>query len=731
MDQQGCRKSLNLQELKRRNFIRISTFTAGAWLLTDVWPVSSSAVTAPEGLTFSPNPLLKIFDTGKVVISVIKQEMGQNVITALPLIIAEELEVDPKEISVEALPYKASNAGNYTTWASGSVKGTWMQMRQVGATAKFMLITAAAERWKVSVEDCKAQDGKVINTVNNKVLNYKDLIKEASALTPPEKPPLKNIKDFKYIGQKTTKTNIAPIVTGKYAYTMDVKLPGMLYAALVRCPVFNGKVQSWDDSALKGLKGFVKVIQVDQIPEALNRNAVAVIATNTWVALEGKRLLKVKWSYELGKIKDSKSLTNQFKTEFATAKPTQVHGKDKNDPFKTIDHPGIYQATYQIPYLAHTTMEPVNCTAWYKDGKFEIWGGFQAPMFINNVLPKIFGVESSSVNVNLMPMGGSFGRKEKIDNVAEAMLLTKALNLPVQVIFNRTDDIQADFYRPASYHHLAAAGTQGQISQWRHQYGITTFPGKEISGPWDSFGGVSNDLCYPVGDYQSAFYPVESPIPIGSWRSISFSQNVFVIESFIDELAVHNHVDPVTYRFNLFNNGNPKDNVRLKNVLTQCADKIGWNEKPTNGHFRGIAICPYGRSGAVAAHAMEISVSKDKLVKIHRCVAAVDCGLVIDPDGLKAQIEGSLVWALSGMFNNEITITNGIVDQQSFNDYQVLRMNEMPPFEIVLISGEEKPDGGGEPSVPSVAPALCNAIFAATGFRVRELPIKKHGFRLV
>ncbi len=691
----------------------------------------ASLATAPEGVTFSPNPLLKILDNGKVVIYVVKQEMGQNVITSLPLIVAEELEIDPKEIIVEALPYKASDAGNYTTWASSSVKGNWMKLRKVGATAKFMLITAAAAKWKVSVEVCKAQNGKVINTLNNDVLNYKDLVKEASALIPPENAPLKSAKDFKLIGQKMGKTNIAAIVTGKYAYTMDVKLPGMLYASLVRCPVFSGKVDSWDDSALKGLNGFVKVIQVDQIKEALNRNAIAVIATNTWAAMEGKRLLKVKWKYEPGALQDSKSLTNQFITEFATGKPAQVHGKDKDAPFKTIDDPGVYQATYEVPYLAHATMEPVNCTASYKDGKFEIWGGFQAPMFINNVLPKIFGIESAALSVNLMPMGGAFGRKEKIDNVAEAMLLTKALGVPVQVMFDRTDDIQADFYRPASHHHLAALSTPDQISQWRHQYGFTTFPGKEISGPWDSFGGVSNDLCYPVGDYQSAFYPVESPIPVGSWRSISFSQNVFVIESFIDELAVHYKTDPIAYRFKLFNNGDAKDNLRLKNVISVCAEKIGWKDKPANGRFRGMACCPYGRSGAVVAHAMEISVSNDKLVTIHRCVAAADCGLVIDPDGLKAQIEGSLAWALSGMFNNEITITNGIVDQQSFNDYPVIRMNEMPAFEIVLISGEEKPDGGGEPGVPSVAPALCNAIYAATGFRVRELPIKKHGFRLI
>lgn len=330
-----------------------------------------------------------------------------------------------------------------------------------------------------------------------------------------------------------------------------------------------------------------------------------------------------------------------------------------------------------------------------------------------------------------MPMGGAFGRKEKIDSVADAMQIAQATAGPVQVIYSRIDDFQNDFYRHASYQHLAAVSTPGHISQWRHQLSIATFPGKEISGPWHTFGGVMNDLCYTTGDYQSAFYPVESPIPLGSWRSISFSPNVFAIESFIDELAVHNKTDPIKFRFNILDVAASNDNIRLKNVLSKCADHIGWWQKPAEGRHRGVACCIYGHSSSIVAHAIEISVSKDKLVKIHRCVAAVDCGLIIDPDGLKAQVEGSLVWALSGIFKNEITFSNGIVDQQSFADYQVLRMNEMPPFEIILIEGADHPGGGGEPAVPSLGPALCNAIFAATGFRIRELPAQKHGFRLV
>lgn len=319
--------------MKRRYFIRLSTFTAGAWLLTDLVPVTLSASGKPGEPNFSPDPLLRISENGKVTIFIVKQEMGQNVITSLPLLIAEELEVDLNEITIEVLLYEAAKSGNYTTWASNSITGSWMHLRKVGATAKTMLIIAAAARWKAPVDLCKAQNGKVINIRTKEELYYKDLVKDASALTPPDNVVLKEVKDFKVIGKKVPKTNIRAILTGRYAYTMDVKLPGMLYAALVKCPVYGGKVVSWDSSALNGLNGFVKVVQVTQMDEALNRNAVAIVATNTWAALQGQRLLKVKWDYELSAVKDTASLNNQFKKELLDAVPAQVYGKQKNFPF--------------------------------------------------------------------------------------------------------------------------------------------------------------------------------------------------------------------------------------------------------------------------------------------------------------------------------------------------------------------------------------------------------------
>ena len=727
--------------MKRRNFLKISSFAAGAWLISDLIPLSSDSKDKVSVESFMPNPLIRIQSDGQIILYVMKQEMGQQIDTSLPALIAEELDVDPETVQVETLAYDATIAGRYNTYASASIRSSWQSLRKAGAAARMMLMDAAAEVWQVSREELKAENSKVINLKNGASLPYAELIEKASRLQVPENPVLKSLKDYKLIGKKNKRTNIKKILGGKQQYGIDVRLPGMVYAAIVRSPVFYGKPKSWDDSALKALgPGILQLVPVSQMGNGVdNRNGVAIIATNTWLAFRAQQLLKVEWDLS-GAIPNGSTpaLSGALKKAVSTETPVlQFDSKGKASSFSKLNDPKAFSAAYELPYLAHLAMEPVNCTAWYKDGKYELWGGFQAPGAFANNLSKAFDPEPSAIFVNLLPMGGAFGRKEKVDNAAEAMQLSKATGKPVQVVFSRLDDTRNDFYRPASFHQLTAVADKLSVSSWRHEVGIATFPAKNISGAQDIYGGPANDLCYPVSGYQSAFYAVESPVPIGSWRSISYNHNVFAVESFIDELARHLQIDPVDFRMNLFKNGFDDQDEKLKhmrrqqNVLQICADAIQWKQEPLPNHFRGIACCQYTHTDAYVAHALEISVSPEKAIKIHKVICAIDCGLIIDPDGFRAQVEGSLAWALSAAIKEEITITNGQVDQQSFFDHDVMRLREMPPFEIIIVESNENPGGAGEPAVPSVAPALCNAIAAATGKRLRKLPLVKEGYTLL
>ncbi|MBC8054788.1 MAG: xanthine dehydrogenase family protein molybdopterin-binding subunit [Sphingobacteriaceae bacterium] len=722
--------------MKRRSFIRISSYTAGAWLLSEVIPLNAFAMDSSDTNCFQPNPQIRVCEDGRVILYIIKQEMGQGVITSLPLILAEELDVDPEKIVIEGLPYDAANAGKYNTYASASIKGAYSSFRKAGATARTMLINAAAAEWNVNAEVLKTENSKVVNTLNGQSINYNQLIKRASALPVPENPVLKNPKDFKLIGKSQRRSNIAGIVTGKALYGFDLVLPDMVYAAVVRAPLFYGKVKKWDDSALKQLgPGILQIVEVTQMAGGVdNRNGVAVVATNSWLALRGQQLLKVEWDLGTKGLFDSTEISQQLKQALKTDTAALTYDKKgKSTAFTPLEGANVFRTIYEMPYQAHAAMEPMNCTASYKDGKYEIWGGFQAPGEIAKILPKAFGVATDAVFVNLLPIGGAFGRKEKVDNAAEAMQISKAIGKPVKMIFSRADDTGNDFYRPASYHQISVTADKTGITDWAHQLAVTAFPGKNISHVHHGIGGAVADLIYPVKNYQSAFYPIESPIPIGSWRAIGFSHNVFVAECLIDELAAKFKVDPVEYRLSILRQESDKyvkDRKRLENVLIKCAEAINWNHKPLAKRFRGIACCAYPHAQGYAAHAFEISVAPNNAIKIHKVVCAVDCGLIVDPEGFKSQIEGSLVWSLSATLKDEISLQKGQVQQQSFFDYDVMRLKEMPKFEIVIIPSDEAPGGAGEPAVPSVSPALCNAIFAATGKRVRKLPLKKEGYTM-
>ncbi len=726
--------------MERRHFLRITSLTASGWVIAGMIPAFAFSNQTDDSINFKPSPLILMRDDGKIIIYNMKQEMGQSINTSLPLIVAEELEADPNDILTESLPYTSGRDYDYNTYASASVRTTYNIFRKAGATAKAMLIAAAAQQWNIPVDGCKAENSTVINLTTGQSLSYQSLLKKASTMDVPKDVVLKNPKTFKLIGKPQKKSNIKAIITGKNTYGIDVRLPEMLYATVVRSPVYKGKVIKWDDTALKQLDGIINIMELKEMGGgADNRNGVAIIAKNTWTALRAQQLLKVEWDYGPYANLNTDQLSQQLKTALSNNKPVLIDG---GADLPTLTDATAISAVYELPYLAHLTMEPVNCTAWYKDGKYEIWGGFQAPGELSGILPKIFGVNKEDITYNLLPMGGAFGRKEKVDNATEAMLISRALGKPIQVVFSRADDTRADFYRPASYHRLTAVADKDGISQWLHQQAITTWPShgerRSIAGPQDEVGGTSGDFYYPVQNFRSAFYSVESPLPIGSWRSIAYNHNTFVIESFIDELAHHNQIDPLQYRLNLFKQMQPGKIAgksyfnprRLEVVLQKCADEIGWHNKPGPGRYRGIACCAYLHTASYAANAFEISINIRKQITIHKAIAVMDCGTVIDPDGLKAQMEGSVVWGLSAALKGKITVTNGAVNQQSFFDYGVMHINEMPKLGLFVINSDEAPGGAGEPCVPAVAPALCSAIAAATGKRLRNLPILGEGYTL-
>jgi isoquinoline 1-oxidoreductase beta subunit len=518
-----------------------------------------------------------------------------------------------------------------------------------------------------------------------------------------------------------------------------MRLPGMLYATIVRAPTVAAKVMRFDDKAVRALgPGIVDVLEVHAMSGCDNRSGVAILATSTWLALQGQSLLQVEWARGAVPHADSATLSQALRAAPGQDTPALVYDAHaKADGYAPLPaSPGLVQAEYELPFLAHAQMEPLNCTAWYRDGRYEVWGGFQAPGYFATTLPKAFGVDRSAIDLHPLAMGGAFGRRERVDNAAEAMQLSRACGRPVKLVFSRPDDTRNGFYRPASFHRLSATADAHGIAAWRHQVALATYPGKTITAAHDIYGGPAGDLPYPIDDVRSSFYPVESPIPTGSWRSIAYSHNVFAVESFIDELARRVKADPLRFRLDMLRRDVPAPDAtaahrrRLAAVLARCGETAGWQRPAPKGRARGLACCVYAHTQAYVAHAFEISVTPARHVRIRRAVCVIDCGLIVDPSGFRAQVEGSLAWALSAAFKGEITVRDGEVEQQTYSDYDVLRLAEMPPFEIVIMPSLEAPGGAGEPAVPSVAPALCSALFAATGHRVRRLPLRLDGYTL-
>lgn len=731
-------------KINRRHFIKMSSLTSGSLVIGFLLPgLPALAIPSDQCDFFQPNAYLKIDKKGKVTVFVAKQESGQGVDTALPMIVAEELDVDFRDVKSEIAPYGTMKEGEHDTGGSQSVLEMYNKLRNAGAIAKAMLITAAAKVWNIKESSCAADNGEVVNTITMQRIKYGDLVCQAAKLPVPEEVTLKSPKDFKVIGKSEKRSNLKDILTGKTKYGLDVKVDGMVYAIAERCPVMGGKLISVDDAAAKKVPGVIKIVTYTGTGAPMHvREGVAVIATNIWAAIKARKLLNISWDEGARNNESTEQLFKTFESK-AKEKP-QIEIFKKGDVNANAGKNEI-TANYAEPFLAHATMEPVNFIASVKADACELWGGLQLPDWTVNTISKECSIKKENIKVNLTLMGGAFGRRLHFDFAIEAVKIAQQIDKPVKLIWERTDDIRFQPYRPANYHVLKAnTDASGNIVAWQHHV-LGTPIAYMTEGPETKnapeMDGADNGFCYNVPNVYTGYTPVDFNINRGWLRSVDICVNTFPVESFIDEIAAKLKKDPLEFRLSMLE-GRPdfklgdtpgsltQSPARVATVLKMVADKIGWKEKRKPNHYIGLATHSFIFAKSYAAHAIEIELLAPKKFRITRVVAAIDCGVVINPDGLKNQMEGGLAFALTQALKGEITVSNSRVVQDGFFSYELLRYDEMPPVEIYTIESNEEPGGAGEVGLPTVAPALCNAL-AAAGYRPRVLPIRNEGFSWV
>jgi isoquinoline 1-oxidoreductase beta subunit len=668
--------------------------------------------------TFAPNAYLKITPDGRITIVVARSEMGQGVRTALPMILAEELEADWKQITIEQAG-ASTLYGDQTTGGSASVRTTWDPMRKAGAAAREMLISAAALEWGVPRSTCKAENSAVVHAASNRRLTYGQLASKASAQPIPSEMALKQAKDYQIVGQPLPRLDTPSKVDGTAEFGIDFRTPGMKYAVLARCPVIGGKVASFDDKQSKKISG---VGYVGKINDA----AVAVVADSVWSAMEGRRVLNVQWDEGPNKVLNSASIFASLKKS-ASREGVTLYAK--GDALKVSGR--RMEAEYQLPLMAHAAMEPGNCAAHFRGSNCELWAPTQVPQDVRDSVAQAIGLNPDQVKVNVTLMGGGFGRRLEHDYGVEAALVSKAANAPVKVLWTREDDMRNSTYRPASHHKLSAVlDGKGWPKAFTHRIVAPSISGqKGMPTP----NGIDPDLpdeaalVYSFPAAKVEYVMTETPVPLAWMRSVYALQAGFASESFIDELAAAAKKDPLEYRLHLL----AKDEdikyfdtvwhtARMRGVLQLAAEKAGWGKPLPAGHYQGIAC--FGCFSTYMAEVAEISIANSQ-PHLERVVAAIDCGQVVNPNILEQQIKGGVIYALTNALHAQITIDKGRVVEGNFDDYAPIRMHEAPLIEAYWVPSIEAPTGAGEPPVPPLAPALCNAIFAATKKRIRALPI--------
>ncbi|HSP14641.1 MAG TPA: xanthine dehydrogenase family protein molybdopterin-binding subunit [Thermoanaerobaculia bacterium] len=724
-----------IRKVSRREFVKVTSAASAGLILSVAIEAKEKPKSMPKAAAAAHDigAFVQVDDAGVVTIWVPKSEMGQGVRTALPMIVAEELDADWKKVQIRQA-YLDKKFGRMGTGGSSSVRTTWKPLREAGAAARAMLVSAAAAKLAVPADSLSVSDGVITHAASGRKVAFGEVAADAAMIEVPKEVKLKEPAAFKVIGRKADRLDNPDIVTGKATYGIDVRVPGMLYAVVKRSPAFGGTVASFDDTKAKAVPGVRQVVKIDAIGTDLPWNGVAVIADSTWAAMKGREALDVKWNPGAAATESTESIAKQMQKAVSTVSKRVLDVG--NVDTATVSASKKIDATYELPFLAHATMEPMNATASVTADGAELWLPTQFPDWAAGTVAKAVGVKPEQVKVNVTLLGGGFGRKANPDFATEAALLSKAAGKPVHVHWTREDDMQHDYYRPASVHRvIGALDPDGRLIAWDHHFAapaIETFLNPKTDKPQDSEIGGLDDLPYSVPNYRIEFTPIASVVPRGWWRSVEYSINGFVINSFLDEVAHATGKDPIELQLSLLTPGKriegegaakayPFEVDRLRRVIEVVRDRSGWGKRLAEGRGRGFAAQRSFLS--YVAQVADVSITKDGL-KVDRIVCAIDCGTAVNPDGIAAQVEGAIAYGLTAALHGEITTAGGAVQQSNFHDYPLLRIGEMPVVEVHIVPSTAAPTGTGEPGLPPAAPAIANAIFAATGKRLRKLPFK-------
>ena len=714
--------------ISRRTFIKSTAFTIGGLVIAFSIPhakrfalpgISVANAAEDEKKLPAPNAFLRIDTDNTITVMLAHSEMGQSIWTTLPMLIAEELDVDLNKVKVVHAPaapeYIHTAYGIQITGGSSTTWSEFDRYRQAGALTRALLISAAAQKLGVAIDSIKTENGFVMS--GNQKMSYGDLVEIAAKLETPKTVTLKQPKDWKIIGKATKRLDGPEKINGTAIFGQDIHFDGLMTAMVARSPVFGGSVKSFDASAAKAIKGVQQVVQVP--------SGVAVIADHYWAAKQGRDALKVEWDLGPNAGLDSKTLESEYRKLAATQGLTAAKAGDvkaaNSKAVKSIE------AEYVLPYLAHSPMEPLNCSVKISKDACEIWTGTQMQGTDQQAAAKILGLKPEQVKIHTQFLGGGFGRRANpaADFVSEAVQVAKAAGVPVKTVWSREDDVKGGYYRPMYLHKAKISlDSNGMPSTWEH-----TVVGQSIilGTPFEAFmikegvdatsveGIVDSPYLKQIPNYQVSLHTAKTGVPVLWWRSVGHSHTALVMESLIDELAHAAKKDPLEYRRALL-----KGHSRHLAALNLAAEKANWGKPLPKGVFRGIAV--HESFGSFVTQIAEVSVNKGE-VKVHRMVCAIDCGLSVNPDSLKAQMESSISFGLGAAMQSEITFKDGMVEQSNFHDYKVMRMADMPKVEVYIVPSTEKMGGVGEPGLPPVAPAVTNAIFAATGKRIRSLPI--------